>query len=80
MEMPIFDPIFGKSGKFYNRMCMIHKLKCYVMRSFQGQKELVRVFMRNCICIRGFLINLLHLALLRDNDVDVVEFCLSRGA
>jgi len=40
MEMPIFDPIFGKSGKFYNRMCMIHKLKCYVMRSFQGQKNL----------------------------------------
>jgi len=25
---------------------MIHKIKCHVMRSFQGQKKLVRVFMK----------------------------------
>jgi len=25
---------------------MIHKVKCHVMRSFQGQEELVRIFMQ----------------------------------
>jgi len=51
--MPIFDPGFGKSGKFYNRICMIYKVKCHFMRSFQAQKELVRVFMRKSYLYKG---------------------------
>ena len=53
METPIFDPGFGKSGKFYNKICMIDMVKYHVLRSFQGQKELVRVFMRKSYLYTG---------------------------
>jgi len=32
---------------------MIDKVKCHVLRSFQGQKELVRVFMRKSYVYMG---------------------------
>jgi len=36
MEIPIFDLGFGKSGKFYNMICMIYKVKFHVMSASRG--------------------------------------------